>query len=182
MKSPNRSSVSPWWLLVVLLTGVQLGMLIAPLSSQSRSDDVWVLLPLLPLTGAEVEQELVQTGLLLPPETQGGDLERLGSRLADRLGHSAWLGPTMSVDDFTVGLSHLGSDGVPALSEVQSAELQPVLERLRSVRLELDRSERGMRDLAIELACSRDRLLEVLGPDVQYELQRRLAGKPGGKP
>ena len=88
----------------------------------------------------------------------------------------------MSVDDFTVGLSHLGSDGVPALSEVQSTELQPVLERLRSVRAELDRSERSMRQLATEVACARERLLEALGSEGRVGLQSRVGMQPVGKP
>jgi len=182
MKRPRIPAVSPWWLVVTLLAGVQLGLLLAPSAAQPGEGEVWVLLPMLPLTGAQIEGELIEAGLLLPPETQGGDMDHLGSRLADRLGRSAWLGPTMSVDDFTVGLAHLGAEPELALTPDQQAELQPILERLHTVRGELERSEHGMHRLADQLACARLQLIQALGPEQRAAILRQLPPAQGGRP
>jgi hypothetical protein len=173
MRSRDPRCVSPWWLLVAALAGLQLGLVVAQVQRPPTPPQVQVLLPLLPLTGAEIEGELASQGLLLPPDPERPDMELLGSRLADRLGRSAWLGPTMSVDDFTLGLAQLDG-GELALSGAQRAQLQPLLERLRSARADLDRSEGELRGLAQQIACSRDQLIEALGPDARAGLARQL--------
>jgi hypothetical protein len=178
MSRSSSPALSPWWLPVALLAGLQLGLLLAGARRPPASGQVQVLLPLLPLTGAEIEAQLAAQGLLLPPDPERPDMEHMGSRLAERLGRSAWLGPTMSVDDFTQGLAQLDSQGAVALSEAQRRELEPLLERLRDARGDLDRSEQEMRQLAQQLACSRERLLEALGPDLRADLARRM-GRPG---
>ncbi len=184
MKRSSVPAVSPWWLPVTLLAGLQLGLLLGRSlgSVEPGEGQVWVLLPMLPITGAAIEGDLIDAGLLLPPETSGGDMDLLGSRLAERLGRSAWLGPTMSVDDFTVGLAHLGGDPGLALSPDQQTDLRPILERLHAVRGELEQSEHGMRRLADQLACSRHQLVEVLGPEKRTALLRQLPPAPGGGP
>lgn len=181
MRSPDLRSVSPWWLLVAALAGLQLGLLVARVQRPPAADQVQVLLPLLPLTGAEIEGELASQGLLLPPDPERPDMELLGSRLAERLGRSAWLGPTMSVDDFTIGLAQLDGPAL-ALSDAQRAKLQPQLDRLQAARGELDRSEGEMRRLTEQIACSRDQLLEALGPDARAGLARRLGADAGKAP
>lgn len=180
MKSARVPAVSAWWLFVALLAGLQLGLLAAPPATDTGSDQVWVLLPMLPLTGATIEGELIEAGLLLPPETTGGDMDHLGSRLSERLGRSAWLGPTMSVDDFTVGLAHLGGDPSLALSPEQQAELRPILERLHTARSELEQSEHAMRRMADQLACARHQLVQVLGPEQRATLLRQVPPPLGG--
>jgi hypothetical protein len=178
MGAEKRRSLSPWWLLPALLAGVQIGLLAAPAPAPGPPQ-VSVLLPLMPLTGAPVEAELIESGLLLPPETEGGELDRLGNRLADRLGNTAWLGPTMSVDDFTLGLAHMNAEPGLALSPDQQAELQPILERLHAVRLELDRSERELSRLGEQLACARLQLIESLSTEQRLMLLRRAPSSPG---
>ncbi len=178
MKPASAPSVSAWWLLVAALVGLQLGLLLVRPGASDSEGPVWVLLPMMPLTGAQVERDLIEAGLLLLPDTEGGEMDHLGNRLAQRLGRSAWLGPTMSVDDFTVGLAHLGGEPELALDPEQQTELQPILERLHQVRGELERSEHEMRRMADQLACARHQLILALGPEQREALARTLP--PGG--
>ncbi len=179
MAAEKRTDLSPWWLLPALLLGAQLGLWLAPEPAPGPAQ-VSVLLPLLPLTGAPVEAGLIEAGLLLPPETEGGEMDRLGDRLAGRLGSTAWLGPTMSVDDFTLGLAHMAGEPGLSVSQSQQVELQPILDRLHAVRRELERSEGELSLLGEQLACARLRLVESLTPEQRRELLRLVAPPPGG--
>lgn len=166
---------SPWWLLVALLLGLQAGLLLRPVEPRPTQ----VLLPLLPLSGAELEAELVARGLMLPP-VPPGELDGLGERLAEGLGSSAWLGPTLSVDDFIRGVAALEDAGLPS-SEQQRVALQPELERLRALRGELDRSQRRMGELASELACAREALLQELDPATRMRLLTTAPPREAGR-
>ncbi len=182
MTPPTPRSLSPWWLVVAVLAGLQLGLLWGRQAAPAQDGPVWVLLPMMSLTGAHVERELIESGLLLPPETEGGDMDHLGSRLAERLGRSAWLGPTMSVDDFTVGLAHIGGEPSLALSPGQQERLHPILEQLHGVRAELEQSEHGMHRLGDQLACARHQLILALEPEQRAALVARLPRGPVGAP
>jgi len=182
MVARSSQSQLAWWAAVAVLLALHAALLLHKERSRPPADRVWVLLPLLPLSGMELEQELTAGGLLLAPSDEAVDPEHFGADLAQRLGQSAWLGPTMSVADFTVGLQHLGSQGSSPLSAGQRREQEPLLAQLRQTRMELERSEARMRELATELSCSREALLAALEPDTRAQLSRLAHRHPGDSP
>lgn len=171
--SPARS---PWWLAVALLLGLQAGLLLRPAPQPAV---VRVLLPVLPVSGAEIEADLAAEGLLLPGPPPDGELDSFGASLARGLDGNAWLGPTIGSADVLAGLRALGSAG-HGLNDSQRSRLEPSIARLEALRDELELSEGRMAALARDLACAREALLSELD-QAQRERLLGAARGPGGE-
>jgi hypothetical protein len=155
------SSTPTLWKLVAALLALHAALVLAAGRRPAR-DPVWALLPVLPLAGSEVDDSLAATGLLLPAGPPLSDPERFGTALAERLGETTYLGPTLSVDDFARGLVGLHQGAGPGLRAGQIDALRPILARLAEVRAALTGSEGDLRAAGVALDCARNRLLEAL--------------------
>jgi hypothetical protein len=154
-------SPSTLWKLAAALLLVHAVLLLVQGGHPPR-DPVWALLPMLPLSGAALDEELVAGALLLPEGRPADGAEGFGTALAERLGETAYLGPTMSVDDFACGLVALHQGAGPGLRDAQLGGLRETLQRLGQVREELSRSDPRLREAASAVACARDRAFAIL--------------------
>ena len=155
---PSPSTL--WKLVATLLLAHAVLLLIH--GGRPARDPVWALLPMLPLSGAALEADLAAGALLLPEGPEAESPESFGSQLAERLGRTTYLGPTMSVDDFSRGLVALHQGAGPGLREGQLQELRETLQRLGQIRDELNRSDPRLQEAATAVACARDRALAIL--------------------
>lgn len=165
--------------LLSLLILAQIGLATLVLVRFSGQRQVAVLMPLVPLSGQEVEAELAAAGVRLPADPSRGDPETYGRRVARALGRTAYLGPSMAVDDFVSGIEALSKSPEHGPFGGQARERKLLLDRLQKARDRLDGSSRQARDLAARLRCARVAIMARLRPD---ELSA-LGGKPapGGK-
>ncbi|MFH1463555.1 MAG: hypothetical protein ABIO70_04140 [Pseudomonadota bacterium] len=162
-------SPSTLWKLVAAALFGHVVLLLAHGGRPAR-DPVWALLPILPLTGASLDADLAASGLLLPEGPTAEGPESFGTNLGERLGKTAYLGPTMSVDDFSRGLVALHQGAGPGLRDEQIGELRETLQRLGQIRDELNRSDAPLLQAARAVACARDRALASLTEDQKATL------------
>ena len=175
----GKGHATLWWLLAIALLVVQLTLTVALSSRSERDGRTAILMPMLLMSGQQLEADLARSGVLLPGDPDGDTPDRFGADVAERLGRTGYLGPTLSSDDLVMGLRAMEASGEAPLSAAQQSRIDPLLEELGTQRRQLDDSQGRLHQLAVELACVKLRLAMGLSPEELQQLSARATGPPG---
>ncbi len=168
-----------WWLAAIVLLVILLVLGAARTRRASQDSRTAILMPMLVLSGQQLEADLARSGVLLPDDPDAGTPDRFGADVAERLGRTGYLGPTLSPDDLVRGLSAMETSGEAPLSTEQRSRIDPLLDELANQRQQLDESQGRLHQLATELACVKLRLAASLSPEAVQQLSASAPGPPG---